>query len=110
LLDEAFDLVSDHGGLAAGDALEQIVIWHESDALPPWPIARGEMRLNVVIRTEHGADLVNQLLPDLFRLGETELRECVLLEQYLAADDLVDPGFVHLKPAQFLRDLDGVAP
>ena len=109
VLDEAVDLVGDDGGLAAGDALEQIGIGHEGDALPPRPVARREMRLDVVVRTEHRADLADQLLLHLLRLVKAELGERILLEQDLAADDLVDPFLVDLQPAQLLGDLDGVA-
>src|SRR5882757_3445457 len=47
--DETVDLVGDDGGLAALDAVEQIGAWYEGDALSPWPVARREMRGDIVI-------------------------------------------------------------
>ena len=70
---EALDLVGDDGGLAVLDGLEQIGVGHEGDALPPRPVARREMRGDVVVGPEHGADLADQLLLDLLRLGEAAL-------------------------------------
>ena len=91
------------------DALEQVAIGNEGDALPPRPVVRREVRLDVVILAEIGFDRRQQLLLGRFRLVERLRREGVLVEQDLAADDLVDPCLVDLQLAQLLGDLDRVA-
>ena len=61
-LREAVDLVRDDGCLAGGDAPEQVAIRDEGDALPPRPVARREVRVDVVVGTEIGANARQQLL------------------------------------------------
>ena len=106
---EAVDLVGHHGRLARLDAVKQIAIRHERDALPPWPVARREVRIHVVIGAEDRADRTEQFLLHCLGLAERALREYRLLIGDLAPDDLVDPRFVDLQSAQLLGDLDGVA-
>jgi Mrp family chromosome partitioning ATPase len=48
--------------LAGGDPLEQVAIRHEGDPLPPWPVARCEVLVDVVVGTEIGANARQQLL------------------------------------------------
>ena len=109
VLGEALDLVGDHRGLAGLDALEQIAVRNEGDALPPWPVFRREMGRDVVVRAEIGLDRRQQILLGGFRLLERLAGERVLIEQDLAPGDLVDPGLVDLKLAQRFGDLDRVA-
>ena len=109
VLDKAVDLVGDDGGLAVLDALEEIGVGHKGDALPPRPVARREMRGDIVVRAEHGADLADQLLLDLLGLGDAAAREGVLLVDDLTPHDLVDPFLVDLQPPQLLDDFDGIA-
>src|SRR2546423_1402432 len=96
-------------GISGADRLQQIAVGDEGDALPPWPIARREMRVDLVIGTEITAYAGQQLALHLVRFGEGTLRKHGLIVQDLAAHDLVDPGLVDLQLAQFVGKLDRVA-
>src|SRR6185503_11258137 len=61
---EPFDLVGYHRCLAASDALEQIGIRNEGDALSPGAITGREVRLDVVIGAKEVANDANQFLAD----------------------------------------------
>ena len=76
---------------------------------PPWPITRREMRLDVVVRTEHRADAAEQLLLDDLGLLERAAGECVLIVKNLSAHDLVDPFLADLQLPQRLGQFDRVA-
>ena len=108
-LGEALDLVGDHRGLAGPDALEEIAVRHEGDALPPRPVGRREVGVHVVVGAEMGAHAAQQFLLHDFRLFERAAREHGLVVQDLAAHDLVDPGFVDLELAQRIGEVVGVA-
>ena len=47
--------------LAGADALKQVAIRNESDALTPWPVARREMCVHVVVGAEIGTHGAEQL-------------------------------------------------
>ena len=106
---EPFDLVGDHRGATGTDALEQVAVGDEGDALPPRPIGRREVRIHVVVRTEVRAHAAQQLLLHDFRLLERTTRENRLIVQDLAAHDFVDPAFVDLQLAQRVGEIVGVA-
>ena len=110
LLGEAVDLVGDDGGFAGLDALEQVTVGNEGDALPPRPVLWREMSRDVVILAEIGFDRRQQILLGCFRLRKSLAGEGVLVEQDFAAGDLVDPGLVDLQFPQLLGDLDRVTP
>ena len=106
---EAVDLVGHHRGLARADALEQVAVRHERDALAPRPVARREVRRHVEVRAEMGAHAGQQLVLHLLRLLERAPGEDILIVQDLAAHDLVDPAVVDLEPAQGVGEIVGVA-
>ena len=108
-LGEAVDLVGHDRGLAGLDALEQVAVRNEGDALPPRPVVRREVGRDVVIGAEIGFDRGQQILLGGFRLLEGLAGEGVLIEQDLAARDFMDPGLVDLQLAQGFGDLDRVA-
>ena len=109
VLGEALDLVGDHRGLAGTDALEQVAVGNEGDALPPRPVGRREVRVHVVVGTEVRAHAAQQLLRHDLGLLERAAREHRLIVQDLAAHDLVDPAFVDLQLAQRVGEVVGVA-
>ena len=108
-LGEPLDLVGDDGRLARADALEQVAIRHERDALPPRPVARREMRRHVVVGAEMRANAGDELLLRDLRLLERPAGERVLVMQDLAAHDFVDPRLVDLQFPQQLGELVGIA-
>ena len=110
LLGEAVDLVGDDGGLAGLDALEQVAVGNEGDALPPRPVLWREVGRDVVVLAEIGFDGRQQILLGRFRLLKGLAGEGVLVEQDFSPRDFVDPVFVDLQLPQFLGDLDRVAP
>ena len=91
------------------DALEQVAVRNEGDALPPRPVFRREVGRDVVVLAEIGLDRRQQILLRRFRLRKGLAGEGVLFEQDLAPGDFVDPLLVDLQLAQFLGDLDRVA-
>src|SRR5205085_6034472 len=107
-LGEALDVVGDDRCLAGTDRLQEIAVRDEGYALPPRPIARREMRFEIVVRAEISANPGQQFLLHLLRFGEGTVGEDGLLVENFSADDLVDPGFVDLQPAQFVCKLDRV--
>src|SRR5262249_1433395 len=106
---EALDLAGHHRCLAAGDALEQIGVGDEGDALPPRTIAGREVAVDVVLGSKQVANDADQLLADDVRLLNAAAREGRLIEQDLAPYDFMDPGLIHVQLAQRLGQLDGVA-
>ena len=110
LLGEAVDLVGDDGGLAGLDALEQVAVGNERDALPPRPVFWREVGRDVVVLAEIGFDRRQQILLGRFRLLKGLAGEGVLVEQDFSPRDFVDPLFVDLQFPQLLGDLDRVAP
>ncbi len=109
VLRECLDLVGDDRRLARFDALEDVAIGDEGDALPPWPVGWGEVLLHVEVRPQVGSDAVDQLLLHGFGLFEGAAREDLLVVQELAADDLVDPGLVDLQLAKGVGEVVHVA-
>ena len=109
---EALDLVGDHRGLALAHALEQVGIGHEGDALLPGPVARVEVLvdLGLVARAERGAHAGQQFLAHHLGLGHAAPGERGLVEQHLAAHDLVRPLVRDLQLAQHVGQLVGIAP
>ena len=65
---EPLDLVGYHRCLAIGDALEQVGIGNEGDALAPGTVARREVRFHVVLGAEQVANDADQFLADDVRL------------------------------------------
>ena len=61
-LGELLDLVGDDRRLAGADRLQEVAVGDEGDALPPWPVIRREMRVDVVVGAKIGADRRQQLL------------------------------------------------
>ena len=93
--------------LPDADALEQIAIGNEGDALPPRPVVRREMRRHVVVGAEYRARTAPS--SSCFTISgsvERAAGEHVLLVQDLAAHDLVDPRLVDLQLPQRLGELD----
>ena len=107
LLGEAVDLVGDDGGLAGLDALEQVAVGNERDALPPRPVLWREVGRDVVILAEIGFDRRQQILLRRFRLLKGLAGEGVLVEQDLAAAQPYDMemGAGTFHPATVLRAL-----
>ena len=101
-----------HRRLAGLHLLEEIRVGHERDPLLPGPVFRGEVGGDHLFRAlaERIAHQPEQLAPDLLRLVEAAAVEHFLLVEDLPPYDLVDPGLVDLEPAQFVGDLDRVAP
>ena len=85
LLGEAVDLVGDDGGLAGLDALEQVAVRNEGDALPPRPVARREVGRDVVVRAEIGSTAASSSFFTASGSVEGLAGEGVLVEQDLAA-------------------------
>ena len=107
---EAVDLVGDHRGLARADALEQVAIGNEGDPLAPRPVARREVRVDVVVGTQVGPHAGQQFLLEHLGFGERASGDGGLVVQDLAAHDLVDPGLVDLQFAQHVGHDVGIAP
>ena len=74
---EALDLIGHHRGLAFADALEQVGVGHEGDALLPGPVARVEVLLDLGLeaRAERGAHARQQFLAHDLGLGHAAPRE-----------------------------------
>ena len=108
-LGKAVDLVGHDRGLAGLDPLKQIAVRNKGNALPPWPVARREVGGDVVIGSEISLDRRQQILLGRLRLFEGLAGKGILIVQDLPARDFMDPGFVDLKRAQGLGDLDGIA-
>src|SRR5258708_1181647 len=100
LLGEAVDLVGDDRGLAGLDALEQVAIGDEGDALPPRPVRWREVGGDVVILAEIGLDRGQQILLGRLGLLKGLAGERVLIEQDFAAGGFLGPRFVALPQAQ----------
>ena len=106
---KAVDLVGDDRGLAGLDGLEQVAVRNEGDALPPRPVTRREVGRDVVVGSEIGLHRGQQILLGGLGLFEGLAGKRILIEQDLAARDLVDPGLVDLQLAQRFGDLDRIA-
>ena len=102
---EALDMVGDDTGLAAGDALEQVAVRHEGNALLPRAVGRREMLGHVKVRPEEFANPCEQFFLHHVGFFHGAAGELVLVEQHLAAHDLVDPGLVDLQFAQLVGQL-----
>ena len=74
---EAFDLVGDHRRLAFADALEQVAVGNEGDALSPRLVTRREVRVDIEVGSEVGAHAGQQF--GLQRLGFAERAARVML-------------------------------
>ncbi len=73
--------------LAGRDAFENVPIRHERDALAPGPVARGEVRLDVVVVRQVVADPCQQFIRGGFRLFDTSAGELSLEVEDLPAND-----------------------
>ncbi|MCU0888139.1 MAG: hypothetical protein MUC64_09015 [Rubritepida sp.] len=110
LLREALDLAGDDARRSLGHRVEQVAVRHIGQALVPGAVARREVRGDVVVGADDAPHLAQQLGRHLVGLGHAALRQPRLLEEDLAAHDLMHPGLVHRELAQLVGDVDAVAP
>ena len=103
-------MVGDHAGLAAGDALEEIAVRHEGDALLPRAVFRREMLVDIEIGPEEFAHAGQQFLLHGVGLLLRPAGELILVEQDLPSDNLVNPCVVDFQLAQFVGEFVLVAP
>src|SRR5262249_20641776 len=106
---ESLDFIGHHRCLAIGDALEQVGLGHEGNALAPRTVPRREMGFDIVVGAEQVANDADQFLADKLWLGKAAPSEGRLIEQDLAAYDLMDPALVDLQLPQRLGQVDGIA-
>ena len=106
---ECLDFISHHRCFAGFDSLEQIAVGHESDALLPRSIARGEMRIDVVVLGKMLFDSREQLFFHQVGMGHTQVGDHLLIEKNLATNNFMNPGFVDLQLSQHVSNFVGVA-
>ena len=89
--------------------MEQVGVGHEGQSLLPGPVAGREVLGDIDLVTDQRLDVGHQLLLDQLGLAVGARGKCALLEQHLAAHDLVDPGLGNLELAQHVGELVDVA-
>ena len=109
VLGEALDLVGDHRGLARRDALEQVGVRHEGQALLPGAVAGGEV-LHVEAFGQDRSDVLEDLVLHGVGIFPGHVGEHALVLEDLAPHDLVGPLLGDLQVAQGVGQLVGVAP
>src|SRR4029077_4261334 len=82
-LSEDFDFICDDRCPADADRLQEVAVGDKGDTLPPWPVARGEVGCDVVVRPQMRPGGSEQFLLDDLRLGKRTTGEYGLLMQYL---------------------------
>ena len=90
------------------NALENIAVRHKGDALAPRAIARRKVLLHGLFRQE-GANAGEQLFAHHIRFLHGPARKLALIEQDLAASNLVDPLLLDLKLAQIVDQVIAIA-
>ena len=88
---ERLDVIGDHGGLARGDASEQVPVGHERHPLAPRVVGGREVGLDVVALGQHVGHHLDQFVFDQLWLLQRQPDQRMRVEEDLAAHDLVHP-------------------